>query len=84
MSLGWIDEICTRVTKELVDTNKPFKYLGKTLYFRLLFPDVFFSSKEMIVPVAPSILKEGKDEGEGKEEEKKEGKKVGVAELESL
>ena len=37
MSLGWIDEICTRVTKELVDTNKPFKYLGKTLYFLLLF-----------------------------------------------
>eukprot|EP01038_Epipyxis_sp_PR26KG_P013885 gene13885-18619_t len=23
----WIDEICTRVTKELVETNKPFKYL---------------------------------------------------------
>jgi dynein light chain Tctex-type 1 len=26
--IGWIDEICTRITKDLVDMNKPFKYLG--------------------------------------------------------
>lgn len=25
----WIDEICSRITKDLVDMNKPFKYLGK-------------------------------------------------------
>lgn len=24
----WVDEICSRTTKELVDMNKPFKYLG--------------------------------------------------------
>ena len=24
----WIDEICSKVTKQLVDMNKPFKYLG--------------------------------------------------------
>ncbi len=24
----WIDEICSRITKDLVDMNKPFKYLG--------------------------------------------------------
>jgi hypothetical protein len=27
---GWVDEICSSVTKELVETNKPFKYLGAT------------------------------------------------------
>ena len=26
---GWVDEICSRITKELIDTNKPFKYAGK-------------------------------------------------------
>mmetsp|Transcript_7805 Transcript_7805/g.11625 ORF Transcript_7805/g.11625 Transcript_7805/m.11625 type:complete len:85 (-) Transcript_7805:261-515(-) len=26
---GWVDEICGKVTKELVETNKPFKYVGK-------------------------------------------------------
>lgn len=25
----WIDEICSRITKELVEMNKPFKYLGR-------------------------------------------------------
>ena len=25
---GYVDEICSKVTKELVDSNKPFKYLG--------------------------------------------------------
>ncbi len=25
----WIDEICSKVTKQLVEMNKPFKYLGK-------------------------------------------------------
>ena len=25
---GWIDEICSRITKELIQTNKPFKYAG--------------------------------------------------------
>lgn len=25
---GWVDEICSTVTKDLVETNKPFKYLG--------------------------------------------------------
>ena len=25
----WIDEICARITKDLVDMNKPFKYIGK-------------------------------------------------------
>ena len=29
----WIDEICTRVTKDLLDMNKPFKYLGKKYHF---------------------------------------------------
>mmetsp|Transcript_24613 Transcript_24613/g.23600 ORF Transcript_24613/g.23600 Transcript_24613/m.23600 type:complete len:121 (-) Transcript_24613:718-1080(-) len=23
---GWIDDICSRITKELIETNKPFKY----------------------------------------------------------
>jgi hypothetical protein len=26
---GWVDEICSSVTKELVETNKPFKYIGE-------------------------------------------------------
>ena len=25
----WIDEICARITKDLVDMNKPFKYIGQ-------------------------------------------------------
>ena len=24
---GWIDEICSRITKDLVDMNKPYKYI---------------------------------------------------------
>lgn len=24
---SWIDEICSRVSKQLVETNKPFKYI---------------------------------------------------------
>lgn len=24
---GWIDEICSKITKELIETNKPFKYI---------------------------------------------------------
>mmetsp|Transcript_35772 Transcript_35772/g.36480 ORF Transcript_35772/g.36480 Transcript_35772/m.36480 type:complete len:121 (+) Transcript_35772:240-602(+) len=24
---GWVDEICSRLTKDLIDTNKPFKYI---------------------------------------------------------
>lgn len=27
----WIDEICSKVMKDLIEMNKPFKYLG-TLY----------------------------------------------------
>lgn len=23
----WVDDICAKITKELIDTNKPFKYL---------------------------------------------------------
>ena len=26
---GWIDEICAKITKDLVEANKPFKYLGE-------------------------------------------------------
>ena len=26
---GWVDDICATITKELVEMNKPFKYLGK-------------------------------------------------------
>ena len=26
---GWVDEICSRLTKELVEMNKPFKYIGR-------------------------------------------------------
>lgn len=26
----WTDEICARITKDLVEMNKPFKYLGNT------------------------------------------------------
>lgn len=29
----WIDEICSKVTKQLVEMNKPFKYLGKPFTF---------------------------------------------------
>lgn len=29
----WIDEICSRIVKELADMNKPFKYLGKLLFY---------------------------------------------------
>lgn len=29
---GWIDEICSRITKELIQTNKPFKYAGTFSY----------------------------------------------------
>ena len=25
---GWVDDICSRITKELIDTKKPFKYAG--------------------------------------------------------
>ena len=25
----WIDEICSRITKDLVEMNKPFKYIGE-------------------------------------------------------
>lgn len=28
----WIDEICSRITKELIQTNKPFKYAGTFSY----------------------------------------------------
>lgn len=27
-----IDDICTRITKELVNMNKPFKYIGMKLF----------------------------------------------------
>lgn len=30
----WIDDICARVTKQLVDMNKPFKYLGTNFYLK--------------------------------------------------
>lgn len=29
----WVDEICSRVTKDLIEMNKPFKYLGNGLCF---------------------------------------------------
>jgi dynein light chain Tctex-type 1 len=29
---GWIDDICSRITKELIETNKPFKYAGCQLF----------------------------------------------------
>jgi Tctex-1 family len=29
---GWIDEICSRIAKELIQTNKPFKYAGTFSY----------------------------------------------------
>jgi dynein light chain Tctex-type 1 len=29
----WVDEICSRITKELVDMSKPFKYLGMMLVY---------------------------------------------------
>lgn len=32
---GWIDEICSRITKELIETNKPFKYAGTTALISL-------------------------------------------------
>ncbi len=32
----WVDEICSRVTKDLIDMNKPFKYLGMNHYFFFL------------------------------------------------
>ncbi|RYY77644.1 hypothetical protein EON63_18355, partial [archaeon] len=25
----WTDEICSKITKDLVEMNKPFKYIGK-------------------------------------------------------
>lgn len=24
----WVDEICSKLTKDLIETNKPFKYIG--------------------------------------------------------
>lgn len=24
----WVDEICTKITRELAESNKPFKYIG--------------------------------------------------------
>ena len=27
----WIDEICSKIMKELIEMNKPFKYLGTSL-----------------------------------------------------
>lgn len=29
---GWVDEICSKIIKTLVDMNKPFKYLGNYFY----------------------------------------------------
>jgi len=28
---GWIDEICSKITKELIELNKPFKYFVSCL-----------------------------------------------------
>ena len=25
----WIDEICSKISKDLIEMNKPFKYIGK-------------------------------------------------------
>lgn len=25
----WIDEICSKISKDLIDMNKPFKYIGE-------------------------------------------------------
>jgi hypothetical protein len=33
----WIDEICSKVTKQLVEMNKPFKYLGDLIASRLVY-----------------------------------------------
>ncbi len=30
---SWIDEICSRVNQQLIEMNKPFKYIGKLLNF---------------------------------------------------
>ncbi len=28
----WVDDICSKITKDLVDMNKPFKYLGACMH----------------------------------------------------
>ena len=33
LAQSWIDEICAKVTKNLIETNKPFKYMGKFYFF---------------------------------------------------
>ncbi len=30
---SWIDEICSRVNQQLIEMNKPFKYVGKLFTF---------------------------------------------------
>lgn len=43
---GWIDEICSRITKELIQTNKPFKYAGTFSY--LTFAQLVFNTFESL------------------------------------
>jgi hypothetical protein len=41
---GWVDEICCKLTKDLVETNKPFKYVGKFLLLKSFSSLIFFHS----------------------------------------
>lgn len=34
----WVDDICSRITKELVEMNKPFKYLGECQLISTAYP----------------------------------------------
>ena len=33
----WIDEICSKVMKDLIEMNKPFKYLGMIFFINYYF-----------------------------------------------
>jgi len=45
----WVDDICSKITKELIETNKPFKYLGriKLLYCATCLHNVLVSCTVM-------------------------------------
>ena len=48
---GWIDEICSRITKELIQTNKPFKYAGTLSYLTVALL-VFNTFESLLLSVA--------------------------------
>ena len=48
---GWIDEICSRITKELIQTNKPFKYAGTFSYLTVALL-VFNTFESLLLSVA--------------------------------